>query len=439
MTNMKKIIATVLALMLLFTWSGVAAADGIDQPTEEDPAIAAADITGQETPDEAPTADVMPAMVAYVVPDNPGKSGTTLSADVSLSATHTRTWSWDIEKTGVLDRNPGEYYMQEDPMATYTLTLTKSGPVIDKTLSGTVTVTNGGAVATEGLAIHLTLYAREGNAWVEKQTVAANTASYPVLAPGETHTYAYTFSYDAIPGVNYKADSSITITNHSGHLGVPFGPSPDATRVFPEATEIHASVRVSDTFAGDLGQYSDSNTILYPWHFGPNVDGDFTNTASINALDDGALLDSDSATVTIVRINTGKTRTIGYWKTHAGFGPQRDVVTDLLPVWLGTSGGAKSIYVTTAGSAVSYLSMSGGASNGIVKLYAQLLAAKLNIKNGASNSAVASVIAAADTFLATKNAADWDKLSKADKNMVLGWMTTLDQYNNGIIGPGHAD
>ena len=32
------------------------------------------------------------------------------------------------------------------------------------------------------------------------------------------------------------------------------------------------------------------------------------------------------------------TRTIGYWKTHAGFGPQEDVVTPLLPIYLGNAG-----------------------------------------------------------------------------------------------------
>jgi hypothetical protein len=133
------------------------------------------------------------------------------------------------------------------------------------------------------------------------------------------------------------------------------------------------------------------------------------------------------------------TRTIGYWKTHAGFGPQADVVTPLLPLWLGTSGGMKSVHVTTAALAVSLLDRSGDASNGINKLYAQLLAAKLNIASGANGSAVLQTITHADAFLATHSASDWNSLSSAQRQQVLAWMSTLDDYNNGRIGPGHCD
>lgn len=135
----------------------------------------------------------------------------------------------------------------------------------------------------------------------------------------------------------------------------------------------------------------------------------------------------------------GCTLTIGYWKTHAGFtGNNADVVTQYLPIWLGTSGGAASTQVTTASQAVSILSMSGGASNGIVKLKAQLLAAKLNIASGAAGSSVSATIAAADAFLATNSAAAWTSLTNQTKAQVNGWMTTLDNYNNGLVGPGHC-
>ena len=133
------------------------------------------------------------------------------------------------------------------------------------------------------------------------------------------------------------------------------------------------------------------------------------------------------------------TRTIGYWKTHAGFGPQADVVTPLLPLWLGTSGGVKSVHVTTAALAVALLDKSGDASNGINKLYAQLLGAKLNIASGASGSAVLQTITQADLFLATHGAADWNALSSAQRQQVVTWAASLDDYNNGRIGPAHCD
>lgn len=137
----------------------------------------------------------------------------------------------------------------------------------------------------------------------------------------------------------------------------------------------------------------------------------------------------------------GCSHTIGYWKTHAGFGPQADVVTQHLPIWLGTAGGAKSYQVTNATMAVRFLSQNyyGTSSNGITKLYAQLLGAKLSIADGADGGAVAAAIASADAFLATHNYLDWTSLSNAQKAMVNGWKDTLDQYNNGLIGPGHCD
>ncbi len=137
----------------------------------------------------------------------------------------------------------------------------------------------------------------------------------------------------------------------------------------------------------------------------------------------------------------GCTRTVGYWKNHAGFGPQPDVVTPLLPVWLGAEDGSESIEVADAATAVSILRMRtyGHPSNGITKLYAQLLAAKLNIENEADDEDVADIIDDADEFLSENNWEDWNDLPDEDRSMVLDWKDSLDDYNNGIIGPGHCD
>lgn len=208
-------------------------------------------------------------------------------------------------------------------------------------------------------------------------------------------------------------------------------------------------VTVTDTYAGVLGiqcaadgpkTYTYTRAITAPLHCG---DFDVFNTASLN--DDAVHPSSASANVHVtVPCAGGCTLTIGYWKTHAGFGPQADKVTPLLPKLLGTSGGAKTQNVTTAAKAVQFLSFNGSnnvfaASNGINKLYAQLLAAKLNIANGANGSAIAGVISAADAFLANNDSLSWAGLSKASQQAVLGWMTSLDNYNNGASGPGHCD
>ena len=208
-------------------------------------------------------------------------------------------------------------------------------------------------------------------------------------------------------------------------------------------------VSVNDTYAGNLGSVcaGDSpETFTYSRTIGGySTCGDYRvdNTAAFTANDSGAT-GSSSATVYVhVPCAGGCTLTIGYWKTHAGFGPQADAVTPLLPTRLGTSGGAKSINVTTAALAVRLLSFNGSSnvfapSNGINKLYAQLLGAKLSGAAGASLSSVASVISAADTFLATHNSSDWTGLTSTQKSTVNGWASTLDSYNNGVIGPGHC-
>lgn len=136
----------------------------------------------------------------------------------------------------------------------------------------------------------------------------------------------------------------------------------------------------------------------------------------------------------------GCTYSKGYWKNHAGFGPQADVVTPLLPLWLGDDGGDKSMAVTDAQTAVDVLQQKtyGDPSNGITKLYAQLLAAKLNIENGASMVDIADVVSDADAFLAMHDWMDWGNLDMTQKHKVLGWKDKLDDYNNGIIGPGYC-
>ncbi len=136
----------------------------------------------------------------------------------------------------------------------------------------------------------------------------------------------------------------------------------------------------------------------------------------------------------------GCTRTIGYWKTHAGFGPQGDMVSPLLPIWLGTNGGASSIEVKTAQQAVGIFSQNvyGTPSNGITKLYAQLLAAKLNLKSGAGGGAIAVIVRLIDRYLASNSYTKWNSMSRIEKTLILVWHRTLDHYNNGLIGPRHC-
>ncbi|MFQ3664224.1 MAG: hypothetical protein SNJ69_17750, partial [Chloroflexaceae bacterium] len=296
-----------------------------------------------------------------------------------------------------------------------------------------------------------------------------DVSARPVLGAGESYCYPYEVTFTPVTGATYRNVARVTITNHSGWLpggrncpgpaSCPFGPEPREDFSLPDSPtliETDETAVVTDAPSCPVG-FICTPGASGPWTFSGSDSVSFTttirnvsapcdenvslhNTATLTEQDSGQQRTA-SATVTIYTgpSPTGCTRTIGYWKTHAGFtGRNPDRVTPLLPVWLGTAGGARSVQVTTAAQAVSILNMNGDASNGINKLYAQLLAARLNIASGADGSAVASTIASADSFLASRNASDWNSLSRAQRQQVLAWMTTLDNYNNGSIGPGHC-
>lgn len=138
--------------------------------------------------------------------------------------------------------------------------------------------------------------------------------------------------------------------------------------------------------------------------------------------------------------SVGCTHTIGYWKNHAGIKKQPDMVSQYLTLYLG-DGTGKTLAVTNKTIAVDVLKQNvyGKASNGITKLYAQLLAAKLSIADGADGTPVNTIVTNADTFLAMYDYMDWKSLSKNDQNQVLAWKDALDHYNNGYSGVTHCE
>lgn len=592
-----------------------------------------------------------------------GQAGTTLTETITGTPHWTRTYPWTISKS--VTPSNWNLFTGDSGTSDYTVAVTKGVPTDKAWIDGTICVTNGGSVDTQGLVINAVLSNANGS--IIYNTASVDVSSNPVIAAGATTCYDYSVTIplaDITGGATYKVTADTTITNHSGHLGTPFGPNeavtvilqtsptlindtihvtdtnggswttssskswtysetfvcgsdggkhdntatitetnqsasasvqvncyqlgvtktantsftrtynwniiktadqssltlalnqsflvnytvsvgatytdsnfavagsitihnpapidatinsvsdvlsgsgavaPSCSVTFPytlsaggdlvctysksvadsssqtntatatlqnyiyasdgtatangttdftgstnvdfssaDITEVDKTVTVSDTLGGALGTATytgTATTFTYSYTVGPfSVCGPQTvaNTASFTTNDTGATGSSGWTVNIAVPCNAGCSLTIGYWKAHAGFtGNNPDMVTPLLPIWLGTANGAYSTQVTTAQQAVSYLNFQGQASNGIYKLQGQLLAAKLNIASGADPSAISSAITAADNFLAT-NPLPWNKLSKGQQAIVLGWMTTLDNYNNGLIGPGHC-
>ena len=121
------------------------------------------------------------------------------------------------------------------------------------------------------------------------------------------------------------------------------------------------------------------------------------------------------------------TFTQGYWKNHPEAWPP-----SCTPMMLGGN-------AYTAAELMSILNQSVG-GNGAISLAHQLIEAKLNICQGADDTAVSACIAAADAQLATGGA---NKIPPHGSCSLTPGSTgaktqCMDNYNNGLTGPGHC-
>lgn len=118
----------------------------------------------------------------------------------------------------------------------------------------------------------------------------------------------------------------------------------------------------------------------------------------------------------------GCTYTIGYWKNHAGAWPVSSLTL-----------GSVSY---SAAQLMSILNQP-TAGNGLVSLARQLIAAKLNVANGANPTAIAAGIASADALIGglVVPPVGAGYLAPAATS---GLTQILDDFNNGVTGPGHC-
>ena len=109
----------------------------------------------------------------------------------------------------------------------------------------------------------------------------------------------------------------------------------------------------------------------------------------------------------------------------------RPELSALLPIPLGTAGGIGSAVVRTDWHAKLVLSPTPG--NGISRLRAEWLAAKLNEKARYGMAPYYLFkIPEVDAFLAKRPSWLWPTLSGAERAKVLGWVQSLEDYNGGL-------
>ena len=125
------------------------------------------------------------------------------------------------------------------------------------------------------------------------------------------------------------------------------------------------------------------------------------------------------------------TYTQGYWKTHGpiptGNNTNEWPVTSLqLGTVIYSALELQSIFDTPA------------AGNGLISLAHQLISARLNIANGADGSSITATLAAADALignLVIPPVGGGSLPNSATSSLTI----TLNNYNNGLIGPGHCE
>jgi hypothetical protein len=157
---------------------------------------------------------------------------------------------------------------------------------------------------------------------------------------------------------------------------------------------------------------------------------------SINGGKEGdSFITSAVLLTTTVKHEGGCTRTIGYWKTHSEYGPAGPAD----PTWELVGGPDAPFF--ESGKTYFQVLWTPPAGNPYYILAVQYIAAELNILAGADGSAVAFEMVAAESLLNEYTPAEVKALSNNDndKKLFKSLAGILDDYNNGLIGPGHCD
>jgi hypothetical protein len=381
-----------------------------------------------------------------------GAQGTKLTGQKTADAVAARTerYQWELQKSVDPSYSPSPIPVGATGVVPFVVSVTRSGPVVSEEYGpvvGEVCLTNSGLNPTLDLRLRDRLEVLDQGNWVP----IGDWSELPVLAEipaGATQCYPYTLP---IPGFSteatYRNHAQATLSNYEGFEGTEYTvPIYQPVNVQTSTETIDESALLSDLLQCPTGFSCD------PLGFSQPVDGNLTIPFSVTVRNEAAACGSHEArnTVTLVTNDTGTTLeaialaqllaqpcgcvgSIGYWKNNL------DEVALVLPIYLGNPGGPKTLAVTDTTIADTALSFGyGGASNGIAKLYAQLLGAKISIAKGADSSTIASVLAASDAFLATHDYLDWSTLTSSEQAQVTLWAATLEQYNTGELGVPHC-
>jgi hypothetical protein len=382
-----------------------------------------------------------------------------LEIQKDCNTSFTRTYHWTIDKSAdqsALTLSVGQVFTGVNYCVTVDATYTDS----DWAVSGTITVHNPAPIPA---TINDVSDVVSG---VGAATVDCSVSFPYTLLAGGTMTCTYIANLpDASSRIN---TATATLQNYS--YDYQMNATPDGTTDFSgscavdfsQATinQVDECIDVNDSYAGFLGAvcYADGvpKTFTYPRNIGPyDVCGEDTveSPASFET-NDTHTTGSDSWTINVyVPCGGGCTLTQGYWKTHSKYGPAPydDNWANVQPngedspfflsgkswygvFWTTPSGNGNNFAKNTPDPPASVIPV----IHAYYILAHQYMAAKLNFLKGASSTpAVDAAIAWAESHFFNIYMPS-DNVTKTVSQQAISYASLLDQYNSGLIGPGHC-
>lgn len=132
--------------------------------------------------------------------------------------------------------------------------------------------------------------------------------------------------------------------------------------------------------------------------------------------------------------DAGCTLTQGYWKRHNEYATPRGLRRD----WPGSMDEDDLICASDSRSLLTLLETPSSGGDAYLILAKQLVAAELNIENGASSTAQVDDAIADGLASIAAHCGELVPASSADGGQMTHLAGVLDAYNNGLVGPGHC-
>jgi hypothetical protein len=366
-----------------------------------------------------------------------------LVVEKDVNTSLTRTWTWTIEKTGDqidLLLTEGQLFQ-----VNYEVTVDATSADSQHAVSGTITVDNPAPIdATINSVTDIVSPA------IAADVDCGVTFPYTLAAGG---TLSCDYSADLPDNADRTNTATATLQNYdydsdgnataSGTTDFSF--TANVSFANATVTEIDECVDVNDTNVGFLGTVCAADApakFNYSLWFGAHPEADVilecgenthTNIADFVTNDTGTTGNDDHTVDAMVECFQGCTLTQGYWKTHSDRGP-----APYDDAWKNLGGLEEDTPFFSSGKTWYQVFWTAPAGNAYYILAHQYMAATLNILNGASSTTAVdqALIDAAALFNA--QGPNDTTLSRSERTQAIALAATLDQYNNGLIGPGHC-